>query len=250
MMKTVNLKLIGLIFVSSVVMLSCNNSGIRDLTGENGEKASGDEMKETPEKNVKAICIYEGGGLYDNRKWISGLNLGETAVYLGETKEDTVQHKKGTYHKIELSDGKIGWANEWVIVLDAYLAVVSDETPVYKRPNVINITDQKMKKFSVIAVQEEKDDFVKFISAGRKNSGWIKKKDITTDDESIAVAVLANRKFKGDPENAEMKELESFIEDFPFDNETLKSYYVDLLEQKQGGVTADEVNDSVSEMTY
>jgi hypothetical protein len=183
MKKTTLLLLLAII---ALVTVSCNS-------GNSGTTASGDSKA--------AVCIWDNVPLKDapgeSGKWLSSISIGETATYLGDTKEEKTDKKSTTYIKIRLKDGKEGWAQGDLVVLKSKPAAIVESSEIYSRPNLLNKTGKSFSKMDIIAVKSEKDGFIEVVGKRKDGkwieNGWLKPKGITYDEVDIAVAKFATK---------------------------------------------------------
>jgi hypothetical protein len=142
---------------------------------------------------VSAVCIWDGASLRaepsSSGKWLSSIALGETVIWLGESAVDS-SDKNREYKKIRLSDGKEGWASRWVIVPDARPAISLQTSAIYRRPDLLTITDKSFDPMEMFAVVKEDSVWLDVIGAERKNKGWIKRGAVSFDKVDITVALL------------------------------------------------------------
>ena len=128
------------------------------------------EQKQTPQEEIKpvvekieTICIWDGAALRaeptSKGKWLSSISLGETVYWREESQIDTTD-RDYEYLKIELSDGTVGWASKWVLVTDAKVGAVLDDTPIYKRPDLLTMTDEHLDMMDMVAITEEKGEWI------------------------------------------------------------------------------------------
>lgn len=131
-------------------------------------------------------------------KWLSGLELGETVQML-ESKpvKDEKDPKQPEYYKIKLSDGTTGYCNTWGIVKGAYVGVIQNQAKIYKRPDLLADAGQSFDIMSIVAVQEEKDDWLRVTGEKWAKSGWITKDSIRKDKEDVVTAIILKKAVSG-----------------------------------------------------
>jgi len=173
--------------ISFLICLSC-------------QTGSQSELDPSPTMRAPAVCIWDGAVLrakpQQNGKWLSSLCLGETITWLGPAKLDTSSKKPIEYIMIELSDSTIGWASSYVIVTNAAVGALKADSPIYKRPDAVTRTDDAFSMMDLVAVTQEKGDWLSVIGEKRKKKGWIKKSDVTMSKIDVTFAVLANKEFQ------------------------------------------------------
>ncbi len=203
-------------------------------SGTNESSATG----ENAEQRIKAVCISTGTPLKEEPKkegkWISSMVLGETLTYLNESAIDSANPQHEYYH-VELSDGKIAWARSYGIALNAYPAAIINQTPIYKRPDLVTKTDKSFNIAEFVAVVNEKEQWVEVIGAEKRKSGWIKNESISTDNEDIAVATLAQKDLLDKEGKIIMDKLSTFLESLPGGNSSLARYLQDQMSNQVEG---------------
>ncbi len=148
-----------------------------------------------------AVCIWDNISLKEapneSGKWLSAISIGEKITYLDESKEDTSGKKKVTYFKVQLKDGKTGWAQSDFIILGSKPAVISQDMELYSRPDLLTKTGKMYKAMDIIAVKSEQNGFLEI--AGKRQegkwieNGWIKNNGVSYSDIDIAVAKYARK---------------------------------------------------------
>ena len=116
-----NSRFVAALALAGIVALA---AGCGKKQGSSENQNAGDQTKtEQPapaeEPAYNAVCIYDGISLKTEPakagKWLASLSLGETVVWLGDSSVD--QTEKRSYQKIQLSDGKTGWAAaDWLVL--------------------------------------------------------------------------------------------------------------------------------------
>lgn len=149
-------------------------------------------------------------------KWLSGLELGET-VQLLESKpvKDEKDPKQPEYFKVKLSDGTIGYCNTWGIVKGAYVGVIQNPSKVFKRPDLLADAGQSFEIMSIVAVQEEKDDWLRVTGEKWAKSGWITKDSIRKDKEDVVTAIILKKALSGKENKMSKEDLEKIIATVP-----------------------------------
>lgn len=192
-----NIRLLSVVCCAGVLAAGAvSGCGKKGPAAKEGQEQAA-QTAQGQEQTAGAVCMYDGIALKQepskNAKWLASINLGEMVQWLGDSTVDTTD-KNRSYQKVRLSDGKSGWTISWGLAINAKLAAIRQNTVIYKRPDLVTGTDAKIPLMSPVAIMQEKDDWVEFISDGRRISGWLKKDALTTDPADIAVAVLAFKK--------------------------------------------------------
>jgi len=205
----------------------------------------GTESEEADSTKI-AVCISDGVPVKTDPgkdgKWLSALNLGESLVYLDEEYKDS-STKKQDYYKVELSDGSQAWARTYGILLNAKPAAILSETPIYKRPDLVNKTDKSFNPIEFVAIIGEKDDWVEVTGAGKKKSGWIKVQYVSTNPEDVAVSTLAFKSLLDKEGNIISENLQKFIDELPYEDTRFNGYLSSLLDEQVGS----EIEESIYE---
>jgi hypothetical protein len=208
----------------------------------------GNQSTETTENETElksAVCIYDGVPVRaepgKDGKWLTSLNLGESLIYLDKEYKDT-EGKGQDFYKVELSDGSQVWARSYGIALNAKAGAILNETPIYKRPDLVNKTDKVFNPLEFVAVVGQKDDWwIEVIGANKKKSGWIKIQFVSSDPEDVAVATLAHKSLLDKEGKIITENLQSFIDGLPYQNTHFNGYLNSLLDKK----VSEEVEESI-----
>lgn len=224
------MKYLNYLFVIILTLISCKGKD-NNSVADNREAEKGNIAK------VLAVSVYDGVPIRQepskDGKYLSSLNLGETMFYLGEEITDSVDSKR-TYYKVELSDETVAWARTYGILIQAQPGAIVTETPVYKRPDLVNKTNETFYPMEYVAIVGEKDDWVEVVGARKKKSGWIKKQNITTADEDVAVATLAYKELLTEEGLVKIDEASEFLESLPYASGQFESYLQDLIDEHVG----------------
>ncbi len=222
------MKFIKYILVLAIVFTSCKGK-----EASNEEKAEETATKVVAEK-TDAVCIAAISLRKDpfrtKENYLATINIGESVVYTGISKEDTTSKK--TYHRVELSDGKSGWAQSYGIITDAKPAAVVGKTPIYNRPDLVTKSSKELDVMNFVAIVGEKDDWIEIVSANRKKKGWIPSKKVTTKTEDVATATLALSSLFDENGDMVVENVQTFLDELPYDNTQFKSYLQEMLDEK------------------
>jgi hypothetical protein len=247
LIKTMKTRILSAAFFAAM-LISCGGNKPAE-TSKSDTTAIDAVQKATPaELNLAGdvVCIWEGVPVYEEpnkkSKWMASIALGETVKYLDETQTDAADNNK-EYYKVELYDGKKGWSPSYGLIRDAKLgAVIGELAIVYKRPQLAAISDKKLPFMEIVAVGKSEGDFVEVFGAKKAVSGWVKKGDITTQDNDVTTAVLAMKMIpadaKGEALESKLKELMAAApKDSPF-YVRLNEKYNDLVATREQAATA------------
>jgi hypothetical protein len=234
-----------LILIILALVYSCGGSSENKTKQESEVVAS--EKKQT-------VCIWNGVPVREtpskDGKWVSSISLGETVTFLGKVAIDSLD-KNREYLYVELSDGKVAWANSYGLIVDGKIAVLKEDAPIYKRPDLLTITEESFDKMDVLAIEETKDEWIKVIGEKKKLLGWIKNNTVTESKEDIAFSIMVSKELKGKDGSFIIDKIEEFIEKTPYVNSIFISYLNELLAESKvfEELAVEEVieeNDSVS----
>ena len=206
-----------LIILSFMAFFSCK-SGADKPSGDGGSDAAGTEEVVTAEE-APAVSIYWGNlGLRDapekDGKWLTSIKMGEKLTSLGITAMDSANNTE--YVKVRLMDGKEGWTQSNLVVVNADAAVLVSEAEIYSRPDLLNKTDKKYSKMDVVAVIQAEGDWIEV--KGKRGegswveSGWIKPISISYEDYDIAVALYTRMAMKEKDTEKKIAALEDIIQ--------------------------------------
>ncbi|UCH15223.1 MAG: hypothetical protein JSV22_04450, partial [Bacteroidales bacterium] len=170
-------------------------------------------------EKVQGVCIWDGIAIREepsrNSELMSTLNLGESFYYLNKSATDS-SHKNQKYLNIELSDGSIAWAAEFGLIIDAKTGVVKEKVPIYKRPDLLTISNQEFSPMDILAVTEESDDWLKVTGEKKKLKGWIKKSFVSLNEEDIAFALIAKRELDSRDDKSLLDKIQNILENNPY----------------------------------
>lgn len=179
----------------------------------------------------QGVCVVENTSLRTEPstkgEWFSSLALGETVKLESGPVKDTADPKV-EYSKVKLSDGTKGYASSWCIVRGAYVGVVQTTAKIYKRPDLLAESSQQFELMNIVAVEEEKDSWIRVTGEGRTKSGWIQKESIRKDKEDVVTAVLLRKAIRGKGKNLPREEMEAIVSKLPYPD----SYFVNVVMEK------------------
>ncbi len=227
-------------FVLSLLTVTILVTGCKDKKsskGKNTETANVETQKEpkTVSKKEEAVCVYEGLSIRDTPskkgKWLTRVSLGEKMTYLGEDVIDSLSKK--SYSKIKLTDGKEGWIQTRFIVVNGTVGVLIEESPMYRRPDLLTKTDKKYSPMDIIAIEKTQDEWLQV--KGKRSegeyveTGWIKSSNISNSDVDIATAKFALVAMNNKNSMSErIDELQKVIDNPDFSS----SKFIPLIEEK------------------
>jgi hypothetical protein len=224
------------LFIAGYFMVSCSTSG-------NSDKII---------KSVEAVCIWDNAPLREapgkNGRWLSGLSIGETVRYMKEEQIDSTEQKHIHYIKIQLKDGKEGWAQSDFVVINSKAATLKENAEMYSRPDLLNKSGKVFSQMDIIAVKSEKDGFIE-VTGRRKGarwmeSGWLRSNVVSYEDVDIAVAKFASKAL----EIADQNKREEAIMEIVSNSDFSSSVFIPMLKIEEKEV--ESVNYETAEDLY
>jgi hypothetical protein len=182
---------------------------------------------EEPERSITELPQIIGVSVWDKissrseprRKSTSMtlLSLGESFQYLDSFAIDS-SYNNTKFLKARLSDSSIVWVYGFASVLNAKPVVITNEVPLYMRPDLLTISEQRINTMEIVAVTEEWDNWIKVVNEKKEKVGWIKKEFITENTIDLAFALLAKRKLEEEDAEQRIRNLEDLLENNPYPN--------------------------------
>jgi hypothetical protein len=219
--KILNNQVIFAFIALFILFISCKSDKVKESKSLNDAKL---KLKE----KVPGVCIWDGIAIREkpsrNAKLISTLNLGESFNYLNTNAIDS-SHKNQKYLNIELSDGTVAWAAEFGLIINAKTGVIKDKVPIYKRPDLLTISDEEFSPMDILAITEETDDWLKVTGEKKKPTGWIKKSYVSLNEEDIAFALIAKRVLDSKDDKSLLDKIENILDNNPYPT----SIFVEIL---------------------
>ena len=141
---------------------------ISQETAQESKQVQKAEEQKPVEQTTATVCLWNNLPLRqkaDNTsKFLASISLGETVAWTGDSAPDA-SNKKREFIKIKLSDGTVGWANRYCLVTNAKTAVVKQKTDVYKRPDQLTITGQKLQPMKIVPGRLSDKGFLLYFTA-------------------------------------------------------------------------------------
>jgi hypothetical protein len=157
------------------------------------------------------------------------LSLGESFLYLDSFAIDS-SYNNTKFLKARLSDSSIVWVYGFASVLNAKPVVITNEVPLYMRPDLLTITEQRINSMEIVAVIEEWDNWIKVVNEKKEKVGWIKEEYITNNTIDLAFALLAKRKLDEEDAEQKIRNLEDLLENNPYPNSIFVSDLREILD--------------------
>lgn len=198
-----------ILILISAVLFNCSGSKQTEIATE--------EDLETPPSG--AYCLWHNislrEGPSEKDKWLTSVSFGEHLIFRDSVKVDESTDKKFQYSFVELSDGTKGWIRADFITIDAELATITENTTLYKRPDLLTGTDKKFSPMDVVAVTEKKDDWLEIKGKRKKDSwfitGWIPSSSVSWRPADVTDAILISRAMEIDDANERIKSLKNVL---------------------------------------
>ncbi|NOQ23968.1 MAG: hypothetical protein GQ564_01280 [Bacteroidales bacterium] len=204
--------------------------------GGSSENNTKQESEEVTLENKQTVCIWNGVPVREtpskDGKWVSSISLGETVTFLGKVAIDSLDRNR-EYLYVELSDGKVAWANSYGLIVDGKIAVLKEDAPIYKRPDLLTITENTFDRMDVLAIEETKDEWIKVVGEKKKLLGWIKYNTVTESKEDIAFSIMVSKELKEKDGSLILDKIEEFIEKTPYVNSIFISYLKEALAESK-----------------
>lgn len=175
-------------------------------------------FKKKNDHSNEGVCVLDNASVRaeptKQGKWLSSLTLGETVQLEGGAQKDATDPKL-EYLKVKLSDGTEGYVNAFCVDTGAYVGVIYNTAKVYKRPDLLSQSDQKMEVMEIVAVEEENGSFIRVTGENRWKNGWIQKEAISKDKQDIVTAVLLKKALRG-KKSVTSEEMDQIIAKLPY----------------------------------
>lgn len=217
------MRLLYALITVMLITLACEPES---RTSQEAEK----EEANTVHRSVPAVCVWDGAsvrkGHSANSEWITSLSLGEKVTWLGIEQPDSAKPDR-SYYKVMLSDSTVGWSSEYVIA-QGEPGVVVTETPVFKRPDLITMTQTTLQPMSFVAVIESDGEWVRIVGNQNKPKGWIKLDSISLQESDVAVGVIYTKMQGLEDEDEKHQKLKELISNPVFEN----SVFIDELKKE------------------
>lgn len=211
-----------------IIISACNNSENKEVQKSTDTKSKVE--KKTEITKTQSVCILDRGSVRKTPKkkgkYLSAMSLGEKVLWLGKTETDSLDKNK-KYYNVELSDGTIGWVSEYVIAVNAKPAIAIKDIPIYRRPDLLTLTESSFTKMEFIAVLKKNSEWLEVLGKRKKKKGWIKVGLVSYSDDNIAVGLLAAKAFELKDSLKRHERLEAIINNPSFS----KSVFINKLKK-------------------
>ncbi len=146
-------------------------------------------------------------------KWVASYQFGNTLTLTGKKEEVTAE--KRTYLEVTGPDGKSGWINEYMVATNAKVGVATGDVSLYKNPDVMSVSSDKVAVGDIIAISgDKKDGFRQVYGKEKKIKGFVNLFDkISSDPIDLKVAVLYHQAMSKTKPEEQLAALQSIISD-------------------------------------
>lgn len=185
----------------------------------------------------------------EKEKPITSVYFGESGLFLDAKSNRIVAESGKEYFKVRLKDSTEGWIDSKYIVLDAEPYVVTKETKLYKRPDILTPSTNSIKKMQYIVVVEENDEWLKIKTKkedGTFMGGWLKSNYCSNNKSDIAVAILSGKAM----ENESRENIKQALNEILNNPEFKESVFISDIKRKVSKIKKieDGYTDSLIEM--
>jgi hypothetical protein len=188
------------------------------------------------QKRVSSVCIVndavlrESASLASDR--ITSISLGDRIDWLGIIAADSSKEHL-EYYKVQLSDSTIGWTAGSNIAPNADPAVIVEQTFLFRRPDLLTVTDTQFEPMDFAAILETDADWLHVIGESRRRNGWIRRSVASLRSEDVAVGILAARAARIKDSKKREQALLQIIENQAFANSSFIPKLVALLNEQE-----------------
>jgi hypothetical protein len=193
-----------LLSIISIALFSCKEKSQEENQAYDEEAMMNEAMEMEGEYDGEinaAICMWNELSVreepQDKAKYITTIYLGEEVEYLDETKVDEESSKKREYIKVRLSDRTEGWvqANLMALNVDGYAVVKTAK--IYKRPDVLTVSDKSIPAKLFVVVEEQQDGFYKIKGKPFDETwfveGWVSEDDLSSEQVDVDFSKMYSR---------------------------------------------------------
>jgi len=160
------------------------------------------------------------------------LSLGESFIYLDTFAIDS-SYNNTKFLKARLSDSSIVWVYDFASELNSKPAVITNEVPLYLRPDLLTITDERINTMEIVAVVDEWNNWIRIVNEKKANRGWISKEFITYNTVDLAFALLVKRSMAEEDLEEKINNMEDLLEKNPYPNTIFISEFRKMVDQAQ-----------------
>src|SRR6478609_9790262 len=187
------------------------DSNFVSVNGNPSEAGSADE-----DLSNKAVLLWNSSiisAASKEGKWVASYQFGNTLTLTGKKEENTTE--KRTYVEVTGPDGKSGWINEYMVATNAKVGVATGDISLYKNPDVMSVSSDKIAVGDIIAISgEKKDGFRQVYGKEKKIKGFVNLFDqVSSDPIDLKVAVLYHQAMAKTSTDEQIKALQAIVSD-------------------------------------
>jgi len=164
-----------------------------------------------------AVCVYETVGLREEpgnhsrtkdgkNNYLVGVRYGEKVEVFVDS--PTVEAGPRTYMKVRLLDGQEGWVHDYVFEKNGRLAVMTQATSLYRRPDPMTLRDEKLLAGEIVVVVDDLtnpsngSEWLQVTGRNKEKKGWMRRQNNHSYSRAdIQVALLYYKaRLERDPE--------------------------------------------------
>ncbi|MFC2089844.1 SH3 domain-containing protein [Bacteroidota bacterium] len=184
-----------------------------------GEKK--DNKQEAAPVVKDAICIWDNASIREtpskSAKYLGSLVLGEKITVIGEPQADSTDNNR-EYYEVRLSDGSEGWVSALLVVPEAEAAVITYESRIYKRADLLTETEEYFEPMDFMVIISKNGDWLEVIGEERNKSGWINDRFVSTDEVDVSFAILANKALASEDPKERSENILGLLENIELEN--------------------------------
>ncbi|WNJ20735.1 SH3 domain-containing protein [Pontibacter sp. G13] len=225
---------------------------------DNPEEAAAEIAAETEAEESSAMAfnlwpevgLRQDPGRAKGNKYLATIKFGEVVELTG--KSEVVDEK--TYLEMRLSDGKEGYAYEYLFAVDAERCAALQDIDLFDRPDLTTLNGKKIEKGEIFAlIKGDKAGWVEVIGREKKRTGWIQDNtgSFSMDEMDVAVGIMLYQALAESSVDAKTKKLELIAGNASFGRSPLAKMADELMAKVAPGqdlpanqlmVTAEKVN--------
>ena len=196
-----------------------------------------------PVREVGGVCRGTPGLLAEpdgTSRVVSRLAFGEQVTLLGEVVSGTTFFDRpAEFRRMRRSNGEEGLVGAELCIPGAP-AAVTKHAFLYRRPDLLTVTDQRLARMEPVAVVQTEGQWVKVstIRSARGRGGWVPKESITLDAADVVVAKLAWQALRKPDEITQLAAPQAVVDSTELRSATLYEYVRELAAARVGVAAA------------
>ena len=214
------------------------------------KQSSEAKKADTKKPTVDGVMLYEESHYWketaeEKMRWVDYISKGDT-VKIYTNADGTPESKKSvregkteeeTFYHINIEERGDFWTIDWYLAVNAQPGAILEDCFVYSEPKSAAVTSTKLKKFEIVGILEEKDNFYKVNVRDDKQlrqNIYIEKK-VVCNHENDVEAIKTYRRITGNTNAAVQYEvIDKLINDWALgaNNPRLcRAAYISLVSQ-------------------